>query len=150
MRPSPDFKRRVLAREWVCGTFLTLAAPLTVEIAGLAGFDFLVIDHEHGPGGEETLLSQLLAAAATPVFPIVRVAMNETPRFKRVLDAGACGVMVPYVGSATEARSAAAAMRYAPNGVRGLAKFHRGTAYGEHFDEYFQHANDRLLGVMQI
>jgi 4-hydroxy-2-oxoheptanedioate aldolase len=140
----------VLAREWLCGTFLNLASPLTVETAGLAGFDFLVIDHEHGPGGEETLLGQLLAASATPAFPIVRVAMNDAPRFKRVLDAGACGVMVPYVGSADEARAAAAAMRYSPHGVRGLAKFHRGTAYGELFDEYYRHANERLVGVMQI
>lgn len=150
MKLPPDFRRRVLAHEWVCGTFLCLGSPLTVEIAGLAGFDFILIDHEHGPGGEDTLLHQLQAAAATPAFPIVRVAANDTPRFKRVLDAGACGVMVPYVGSADEARIAVAAMRYPPRGIRGVAKFHRGSAFGADFEAYYLHAHERLLCVVQI
>jgi len=115
----------VLAGEWVCGTFLNLGSAMTVEIAGLARFDWLLIDHEHGPGGEDTLLHQLHAASATPAFPIVRIAMNETPRFKRVLDMGALGVMVPYVSSAAEAKAAVQAMRYPPHGIRGVAKINR-------------------------
>src|SRR5262245_7898624 len=150
MKLSPEFRRRVLAREWVCGTFLGLGSPLTVEIAGLTGFDFLVIDHEHGPGGEDTLLHQLQAASATPAFPIVRVAMNETPRFKRVLDAGAFGVMVPLVNSAAEARAAVTAMRYPPHGIRGVAKFHRGVAFGAEFEEYYLHGHERLVCITQI
>ena len=93
MKLPPDFRKRVLAREWVCGTFLNLGSPITVEVAGLAGFDWLLIDHEHGPGGEDTLLHQLHAAAATPAFPVVRLAANETPRFKRVPASGGFGVM---------------------------------------------------------
>ena len=89
MRLSPDFRRRAHAGEWLTGTFLNLGSPLTVEIAGLAGFDWLLIDHEHGPGGEDLLLHQLHAASATPAFPVVRIAQNEPARFKRVLDAGA-------------------------------------------------------------
>src|SRR5262245_4624765 len=150
MKLSPEFRRRVLAREWVCGTFLGLGSPLTVEIAGLTGFDFLVIDHEHGPGGEDTLLHQLQAAASTPAFPVVRIAMNETPRFKRVLDAGAFGVMVPYVNTAAEAAAAVAAMRYPPHGVRGVAKFNRGAGFGADFEEYYLHAHERLVAVLQI
>ena len=56
MKLSPDFRRRALAGEWLTGTFLNLGSPMTVEIAGLAGFDWLLIDHEHGPGGEDLLL----------------------------------------------------------------------------------------------
>jgi 4-hydroxy-2-oxoheptanedioate aldolase len=115
----------VLAREWLAGTFLNLGSPMTVEIAGLAGFDWVLIDHEHGPGGEDTLLHQLHAASATPAFPVVRIAQNETPRFKRVLDMGALGVMVPYVSTAAETRAAVSAMRYPPHGVRGVEKGHR-------------------------
>ncbi|MEN9637822.1 MAG: hypothetical protein RL077_6226 [Verrucomicrobiota bacterium] len=150
MKLPPDFRNRVLAREWLAGTFLNLGSPMTVEVAGLAGFDWLLIDHEHGPGGEDTLLHQLHAASATPAFPVVRIAMNETPRFKRVLDMGALGVMVPYVSTAEETRAAVAAMRYPPHGVRGVAKFNRGAGFGGDFEEYYLHANERLVTVIQI
>jgi len=76
--------------------------------------------------------------------------MNETPRFKRVLDAGAFGVMVPYVNSGAEARAAVAAMRYPPHGIRGVAKFNRGAGFGADFEEYYLHAHERLVGVLQI
>ncbi len=150
MKLPPDFRNRVLAREWLAGTFLNLGSPMTVEVAGLAGFDWLLIDHEHGPGGEDTLLHQLHAASATPAFPVVRIAMNETPRFKRVLDMGALGVMVPYVSTAEETRAAVSAMRYPPHGVRGVAKFNRGAGFGGDFEEYYLHANERLVTVIQI
>lgn len=150
MKLPPDFRQRVLAREWLCGTFLNLGSPVSVEIAGLAGFDWVLIDHEHGPGGEETLLHQLHAAAGTPTFPVVRIAANETPRFKRVLDQGAFGVMVPYVSTAAEARSAVNSMRYPPHGIRGVAKFNRGAGFGGDFEEYYLHAHERLLCVIQI
>jgi 2-keto-3-deoxy-L-rhamnonate aldolase RhmA len=150
MKLPPDFRRRVLAREWLTGTFLNLGSPMTVEIAGLAGFDWLLIDHEHGPGGEDTLLHQLHAAAATPAFAVVRIAQNDTPRFKRALDMGAMGVMVPYVNTAAEARAAVAAMRYPPHGIRGVAKFNRGAGFGGDFEEYYAHAHERLLTVVQI
>ena len=150
MKLPADFRKRVLAREWLCGTFLNLGSPIAVEIAGLAGFDWMLIDHEHGPGGEDTLLHQLHAASATPTFPVVRIAANETPRFKRVLDMGAFGVMVPYVNTAAETRAAVAAMRYPPHGVRGVAKFNRGAGFGGDFEDYYLHAHERVLGVVQI
>lgn len=150
MKISPDFRQRVLAREYVAGTFLNLGSPVTVEIAGLAGFDWLLIDHEHGPGGEDTMFHQLQAAAATPAFPIVRIAINETARFKRALDMGASGVMVPYVNTAAEAKAAVQAMRYPPHGVRGVAKFNRGAGFSGDFEDYYLHAHERLLTVVQI
>lgn len=150
MKLPPDFRQRVLAREWLVGTFLNLGSPMTVEIAGLAGFDWILIDHEHGPGGQDTLLHQLHAASATPAFPVVRIALNETPRFKRVLDMGALGVMVPYVSTVAEAKAAVAAMRYPPHGIRGVAKFNRGAGFGGDFEEYYLHSHERLLTVIQI
>ncbi len=150
MKLSPDFRQRVLAREWLGGTFLNLGSPITVEIAGMAGFDWLLIDHEHGPGGEDTMLHQLQAVASTPAFPVVRIAWNEAPRFKRALDMGALGVMVPYVDTAEQTRVAVAAMRYPPHGTRGVAKFNRGAGFGADFEEYYLHAHERLLTVIQI
>lgn len=150
MKIDPKFRSRVLAGERLGGTFLNLGSPLTVEMAGCAGFDWLLLDHEHGPGGEETLLHQLQAAAATPAFPVVRIAANETPRFKRVLDVGAGGVMVPWVSTADEARAAVAALRYPPRGIRGVAKLNRACDFGAGFADYFAHAHERLVLMAQI
>ncbi len=150
MKLPPDFRKRVLAREWLAGTFLNLGSAMTVELAGLCGFDWLLIDHEHGPGGQDTMLHQLHAASATPAFPVVRIAVNETARFKRVLDMGALGVMVPYVSTEAETKAAVQAMRYPPHGIRGVAKFNRGAGFGGDFEEYYAHAHERLLGVIQI
>jgi 4-hydroxy-2-oxoheptanedioate aldolase len=144
------FRARVLAREFLAGFWLNLGSSVTAEMAGLAGFDWVLLDHEHGSGGEETLLHQLQAVSATPAACLVRVAANEPPRFKRVLDAGAHGVMVPYVGTADEARAAVNALRYPPRGMRGVAKLTRASAGGARFDDYFAHAHEWLVTLTQI
>ncbi|HLM82975.1 MAG TPA: aldolase/citrate lyase family protein [Terriglobales bacterium] len=143
-------RERVLNGELMGGTFLNLGSSLTAEIAGLAGLDWLLIDIEHGAGGRHELLSQLHAVESTPAAPIVRIAWNDPVRFKRILDLGPSGIMVPYVQSAEEARRAVAAMRYPPAGVRGVASMHRACGFGSHLDEYLRSANSQLLTVVQI
>jgi 4-hydroxy-2-oxoheptanedioate aldolase len=143
-------RKRVLSGEILAGTWCNLGSSLTVEMAGVAGFDWLLLDVEHGFGDLEALVPQLQAARATPAAPIARVAWNETPLIKRVLDMGASGVMVPYVCTADEARRAVAAMRYPPAGMRGVAKMTPATAYGRDFERYFAEANENLLTVTQI
>jgi len=150
MNPSTSFKKRVLAREWVTGTFINLGSPVTAEIAAGSGLDWILIDHEHGAGGEDTMFNQLRATGSGTAAPIVRIPSNDAWRFKRVLDAGAHGVMVPLVNSADEARAAVTAMQYPPRGIRGVAKFHRGAGYGATFDDYHKNAGDSLLLVIQI
>ncbi len=144
------FRRQVLAGDYLVGAFLNLGSSLTAEMAGRCGFDWLLLDHEHGPGGEETLLHQLQAVAATPAVPIVRIAHNEEVRIKRALDMGAAGIMVPYVNSAAEARAAVQAMRYPPRGIRGVAKSTRAASFGAEFDTYYAQAHERLVTVIQI
>jgi 4-hydroxy-2-oxoheptanedioate aldolase len=141
---------RVLKGELLSGTFLNLGSSLTAEIAGQAGFDHVVIDLEHGSGDHDSLLIQLQALESSPAAVIVRVAWNEAPRFKRVLDLGASGVMVPWVNSEAEARVAVAAMRYPPEGVRGLAGWTRASRFGPGFQDYFSEANKNLVTVIQI
>lgn len=150
MKISGDFRSRVLAREWLTGTFINLGSAVTAEIAGQAGYDWLVLDHEHGFGGEETLIHQLLATAGTPAVPIVRIPVNDPTRFKRALDAGAHGVMVPYVNTAAEAQAAVTAMQYPPHGLRGVAKFNRGSGYSNNYEEYYTHAHEWLVLVAQL
>ena len=143
-------RERVLKRELVTGTWLNLGSSLTAEIAGRAGFDWVVLDLEHGAGDHESLVHQVQAVASTPAAPLVRVAWNEAPRFKRVLDLGAVGVVVPYVTTAEEARQAAAAMRYPPEGIRGVASLNRACGFGYEFDAYLAGANEGLLTVVQV
>lgn len=119
-------------------------------MAGTAGFDWVLLDLEHGAGDYGNLVHQLQAVAATDAAAIVRIAWNDAPRFKRVLDVGASGVMVPYINSADEARSAARSMRYPPDGVRGVASLNRAAAFGTDFRAYFERANRELLTVTQI
>ena len=150
MKISADFKKRVLAREWLAGSFVNLGSSVTVEITGNLGFDWILIDHEHGPGGEDTLLHQMQAASATPAFPMVRIANNDPTRFKRVLDVGAQGVMVPWVSTVEEAKAAVNALRYTPRGMRGIAKQHRGVGYGGNFEEYYRNAHDWIVLATQL
>ena len=119
-------------------------------MAGRAGFDWLLLDREHGAGHEETLLHQLQAIDTTPACPIVRVAWNDATRIKLALDLGASGIMVPYVNTAEEARQAVAAMRYHPQGTRGVARFTRAAGFSMEFDTYFAEANESLLTIVQI
>jgi len=89
------FRARLRAGEFLTGFWLNFGSSVSAEMAGLVGFDWVMLDHEHGAGGEDTLLHQLQAVSATPATCLVRIAANEAPRFKRVLDAGAHGVMGP-------------------------------------------------------
>ncbi len=141
---------RVKSGEFLAGTFLNLGSALTAELAAQAGFDFLVLDCEHGSGDHESLLLQLLAVGRTQAAPIVRITWNEAPRFKRALDLGASGIMVPYVNTEEEARQAAAAMRYPPDGVRGVAGWNRACGFGTRVMDYIGTANDNVLTIVQI
>lgn len=143
-------RQRVLSGEWMGGTFLNLGSSLTAEIAGKAGFEWLLLDVEHGMGDRQELLYQLQAIEATPAAPIVRIAWNDPILFKRVLDLGPSGVMVPYINSAEEARRAVSAMCYPPAGVRGVARMNRACDFGPGFNEYFTAANSQLLTVVQM
>jgi 4-hydroxy-2-oxoheptanedioate aldolase len=141
---------RVLKGEIMFGIGANLGSSLTVEMIGAVGFDWTWIDCEHGAGDHSELITQIQAASIHDSAPVVRIAWNEAPRFKRVLDLGAAGIMVPYVNTAGEAAQAAAALRYPPQGIRGVARFTRACGFGQDFDDYFQNANRQLLTVVQI
>lgn len=143
-------RERVLSRELFSGTFLNLGSSLTAEMAGRAGFNWVLVDLEHGAGDYQNLLYQLQAIEGTPAAPLVRVAWNDPIRCKRVLDLGPSGVMVPWINSGDEAKRAVAAIRYPPVGIRGVASMSRACSFGVDFDDYFSRANDGLLLLAQI
>ena len=141
---------RVMCRELMFGVGAQLGSSLTVEMIGAAGFDWTWIDCEHGAGDHSELITQIQVAGLGNAPPVVRIAWNEAPRFKRVLDLGASGIMVPYINNKTEARLAAQSMRYQPEGIRGVAQSPRSCGFGRDFEDYYARANENLLTVVQI
>ena len=144
------FRERLRAGELLVGCFLNTGSAVAAEICASAGFDWLLFDLEHGSATEAHLLPQLQAVAASGVTPLVRVEANERPRFTKVLDLGAEGVMVPRIADATDAERAVSYLRYGPAGVRGVALLNRAGGYGERGRENVDTFDERVLCVVQI
>jgi 2-keto-3-deoxy-L-rhamnonate aldolase RhmA len=143
-------KDQVRAGKFMAGAWCNLASGITTEMAAQAGFDWILIDQEHGPGDNLTLLNQLQAIGDRPSAAIVRIAWNERIGFKRALDLGAAGIMIPYIETADDAARTVAYLRYPPDGQRGVAMSPRAAGFGADFDTYFSEANRNLLAVTQI
>jgi 4-hydroxy-2-oxoheptanedioate aldolase len=145
-----NLKQRIQRGETVIGCWINLGSSLSAEMVGLAGFDWVLIDLEHGAGTEKDVLFQLQALEHGTAAPIIRVEGFERQRIHRVLDYGAEGIMCPRIKTAAEAKQAANAMRYTPEGLRGVAKMVRATNFGVNFDAYLAGARENLVGVIQI
>lgn len=145
-----NLKKRLKQGDTLNGCWLNLGSSLTAEIVGLAGFDWVLIDLEHGAGSEKDVLYQLQALAHTPVGAVVRVESAESQRIHRVLDMGAEGIMCPKITNPADARKVVSGLHYPPHGNRGVAKMVRATGFGQQFAEYYQEAQENILGVVQI
>lgn len=145
-----NLKKRIRNGEAVNGCWLNLGSSLTAEIVGQAGFDWVLIDLEHGAGEEKDVLSQLQALEHSSTAAIVRVESAERQRIHRVLDAGAEGVMCPHIDTTQDAKKVVDGIRYPPGGSRGVAKMVRASGFGKNFAEYYSGSNENILGVVQI
>ena len=123
-----DLRARIVAGETLVGSFANLGSPLTAEIMGVAGFDWVVLDLEHGAGDEALVLVQLQALSHTGAAALVRVEGIERARFGRVLDLGAAGVVVPRIQGVEDAELAVEFCRY--GGRRGVARYNRAWHWG--------------------
>ncbi len=142
--------RQRLKNELCTGTFLNLGSPASVEVAASLGFDWLLMDLEHGNASLADLRNMLMACRGASSAPIVRLRSVEADDVKFVMDSGAAGVMFPFVNSAEEARRAVESMKYPPMGKRGVAGIIRATNYGTNWKNYFDEANANSLVVVQI
>jgi 4-hydroxy-2-oxoheptanedioate aldolase len=123
-----SLRERLGAGETVTGSFVNLGSTITAEIMGLADFDWLVIDLEHGAGSEGALIGQLQALAHTGVTTLVRVEGVNSARILHALDSGADGVLVPQLRSADDARRSVEFCRYSAG--RGVARYNRSWQWG--------------------
>lgn len=147
--PPNAFRADLLACKPLVGCWVSLSNPVTAEVLGLAGFDWLLIDGEHAPNDVSTLVPQLMALKDSVSAPVVRPPWNEPVIIKRLLDAGFHNFLVPFVESAEQARAAVASTRYPPRGIRGVSVSQRGNRYGTTPD-YLRIVDDNIAVMVQI
>lgn len=150
MRPNTT-KRKLAAGEPVIGTFIGFPSPAMVEVAGYVGFDFVIVDAEHGPMSVQSAEEMIRAADAVGITPIVRIAQNVPQVILRYLDAGALGVQMPMINTRADVQAAANSVKYAPLGKRGLASV-RAAGYGLQmpFEEYTATANQETMLITHV
>jgi 4-hydroxy-2-oxoheptanedioate aldolase len=133
------------------GLFVMIPAPAIVEMAGHAGFDFVILDTEHGAAPPDVVEHLLRAAETAGTTAIVRVTQNDRGLILRALDAGAQGILVPHVVTAADAQAAVAAAKYPPEGVRGLATTARAGRHGfATVAQHIERSNRETLVALQI
>lgn len=145
-----SLRQRLASGERLFGVFLMFAEPALVEIAGFAGFDFAILDTEHGPTGHEALQHCLRAGAAAGLECLVRVPQRADADIQRALDSGAAGIVAPHITSAAEAESFVAACRLPPEGRRGVVFSARSGDYGFAGIENTKARAAEVLTVAQI
>ena len=143
------FRQDLIAGKRLIGCWCSLGSPITTEVLGVAGFDWILLDAEHAPNDVLSLIPQLMALKDSASAPVVRPSSNDVVEIKRLLDAGFHNFLIPYVESADEARRAVAATRYPPAGVRGVSVSQRSNRYGSVAD-YFKVVNDNIAVMLQI
>ena len=145
-------KSKLLAGEPAYGASVMIPSPQLVEMLGQVGFDWVLIDCEHGTITLETVELMVMAAEAAGVTPIARPVTGSAEHILQVMDRGAAGVQVPHVRSAEDARRAVEAVKYHPVGGRGLAVGTRSSGYGfsRSMTDYASAANDETLVCVQL
>ena len=144
-----QFRRDMIAHKRLMGCWSSLANPITTEILGLAGFDWILLDGEHAPNDLGTFISQLMALKDSASAPVVRPSWNDAVEIKRLLDAGFYYILVPFVQTAEDARRAVAATRYPPAGIRGVSVAQRNNRFGTVAD-YFRDIDAQITVLVQI
>lgn len=143
------FRQGIIAGRRLYGCWLSLANPISTEIIGYSGFDWLLLDGEHSPNDYHSLHMQLLALKDSSSAPVVRPEVNHPVAFKRLLDLGVFNFLVPMVNTVDEAFAAVRATRYPPQGIRGVSVSQRGNHYGVAPD-YFDKIHSSICVLAQI
>lgn len=142
-------KEKLQNKELSIGSWLTIPHQAVIEIMSTAGFEWLTIDMEHSPISIETIMNLIGHIQGNGMQALVRVSKNEEVAIKRVLDAGADGVIVPMIKNKEEAIEAVSFVKYPPLGKRGVG-LNRAQKYGTAFDTYQDWVNNNAVVIAQI
>jgi 4-hydroxy-2-oxoheptanedioate aldolase len=145
-----NLKDRIKQGETLHGCWVNLGSSITTEIIANAGFDWVLIDLEHGMGNEKDALSQIEVVKSSNAAALVRVESSSRQRVHRILDMGAEGIMCPHIDNVEDAIYLMESMYYPPLGKRGLAKMIPATEFGKDFSTYPDRANKTVVGIAQI
>ena len=144
-------KEKLENKSNVIGPFMKLPSPPVVEIAGLAGFDFVIIDCEHGPLNMLEAENMIRAAHLANMSAVVRVGENNPNMISRALDIGADAVQIPQISTKEDALNAVKASKFSPLGERGVCRYVRAAKYSSmDKSEYFKYANENTLVIIHI
>ncbi len=145
-----SLKERLKKGEVVLGTWGTLPSASVMNVLGLSGLDFVIIDMEHGPIdiGQAEQMVQTLEVSGT--VPIIRVSTNDPSLILRALDIGAQGVQIPHISTEEDARLAVRSAKYAPEGERGFTPFTRAGQYGLAAEGYAEKANEQTMVILNV
>lgn len=147
--PVNRFKERLKNGDRMVGLWAAMCDPYATEVTARAGFDWLVIDGEHAPNDIQSLTAQM--QVVQPLCPaIIRLPMNEPWLVKQALDAGAQTLLAPMINTAEEARAMVRAMRYPPDGIRGVAHPLGRCSYFGEITDYGTTAQDQLCLIVQV
>ncbi len=142
--------KKILVQQKISfGCWVTLAHPLIPEILAPAGFDWLAVDMEHSSIDLSSLLPLIISIENNNMVPLIRVGENNSNLIKRVMDAGAYGIIVPNVNTPDEAAAAVSAVKYPPMGTRGVGLY-RAQGYGQKFEEYKKWLAKESIVIVQI
>lgn len=144
-----NLKARLQNKELTIGSWITLGHPSIAEIMAKAGFDWLTVDMEHSAITMHEAQQLIQVIDLCGVSPLVRVSQNEPDLIKRVMDAGAYGVIVPMVNTKEDAERAVGSVRYPPQGFRGVG-LARAQAYGADFDGYRRWNETESIVIVQV
>ena len=148
--PQNQFKAGLRAGQTQFGLWLGLSETFSAEICAGAGFDWLLIDAEHGPNDLRSILSQLQAIAPYPSQPVVRPPQGDHVLIKQLLETGVQTLLIPMVESAEQAAGLVEAMRYPPAGIRGVGSaLARASRWGR-IDDYAEQANEQMCLLVQV
>jgi len=145
-----NFIKKSVNSKTTNGVFISSGMEIAVELAADTGFDWVIIDMEHGLADESKMLSMIRCLDGTETAPIIRIPTLREEYIKRALDYGASGIMCPMINTSTEAQELVKLTRYPPEGKRGLTASSRASNYGKNFKDYFANANSNLLCIIQI
>ena len=143
-------KERLKSGEVVLGPFVNLASPALIEIAATAGFDFVILDTEHGPLDVATCEDLCRVADSVGISPVVRVRENDAAQILRALDVGAAGAQVPQICTRADAEAVVRAGKYAPLGMRGLSPYTRASWYSAHGTRVTDRLNDLSMLLVHV
>lgn len=145
-----SLKKRLYNGEAVLGTWNVIPSPSLIEIIGYSGFDFVIIDAEHGPVSFERAEELVRAAEGAGIAPVMRVPDNASHLVLRALDIGAHGVQVPHVSTREEAELVVEYALYHPLGKRGLSPYTRAGKYGKEAQNHAERSNEKTLVVVNV